>query len=82
MKRANASKRTDIQIQADHAHQGPLSSIAYVVHGKAAIRGANLSAKALKSIQPWLDQNAIPHKLSADGGQTWIEKFAPDWHEQ
>jgi len=82
VKRANASKRTDIQIHADHAHQVPWSSIAYLVYGKTAIRGANLSAKTLKRIQPWLDQNEIPHKLSVDGGQTWIEKFAPDWHVQ
>ncbi|GAB1827392.1 hypothetical protein [Achromobacter xylosoxidans] len=82
MKRTHASKRTDIQIHADQAHQGPLSNIAYVTYGQTAIRGANLSAKTLKRIQPWLDQNEIPHKLSVDGGQTWIEKFAPDWHVQ
>lgn len=82
MKPANASKRTDIQIHADHAHHGPLSSIAYVVYGQTAICGANLSAKTLERIQPWLAQNEIPHKLSVDGGQTWIEKFAPDWHMQ
>lgn len=74
--------RTEIQIHADHVHSGPLSSIAYVTCGETAIRGACLSARTMERIQPWLSVNEIPHKLSTDGGVTWVEQFCPDWNVQ
>lgn len=80
MKRAIASKRTDIQIHADHSHMGPLAKLGLVICGQTAVRGASLSAKTFSGIRHWLDENTIPHKLSLDGGSTWIERFSPDWN--